>query len=164
MLLMWLGEQITDRGIGNGVSLVITIGILARLPQCRAGCLSDMFSTQGGTREPLHNFWTTRARTVGAAGRRGGRRHRHHPGPAQNPGAIRQPHDRPEDVCQAALLHAPARELFRRHAHHLRPVHPDVPAADLYQSRRLDRVRRPVSLEILHSGARGMFNTVPLPT
>ena len=33
MVLMWLGEQITERGIGNGVSLVITIGILARLPQ-----------------------------------------------------------------------------------------------------------------------------------
>src|SRR6267142_4248736 len=33
MLLMWLGEQITERGIGNGVSLVITIVILARLPQ-----------------------------------------------------------------------------------------------------------------------------------
>lgn len=32
LLLMWLGEQITDRGIGNGVSLVITIGIVARLP------------------------------------------------------------------------------------------------------------------------------------
>lgn len=32
LLLMWLGEQITDRGIGNGVSLVITIGILSRLP------------------------------------------------------------------------------------------------------------------------------------
>ena len=32
MLLMWLGEQITERGIGNGVSLIITIGILARLP------------------------------------------------------------------------------------------------------------------------------------
>ena len=32
LLLMWIGEQITDRGIGNGVSLVITIGILARLP------------------------------------------------------------------------------------------------------------------------------------
>src|ERR1043166_2203100 len=32
LLLMWLGEQITDRGIGNGVSLVITINILARLP------------------------------------------------------------------------------------------------------------------------------------
>ena len=32
ILLMWLGEQITDRGIGNGISLIITIGILARLP------------------------------------------------------------------------------------------------------------------------------------
>src|SRR5258706_12919466 len=42
MLLMWLGEQITDRGIGNGVSLVITIGILARLPQA-AVALRDMF-------------------------------------------------------------------------------------------------------------------------
>ncbi len=42
MLLMWLGEQITDRGIGNGVSLVITIGILARLPQAIIS-LRDMF-------------------------------------------------------------------------------------------------------------------------
>ncbi len=30
---MWLGERITDRGIGNGVSLLITVGIIARLPQ-----------------------------------------------------------------------------------------------------------------------------------
>jgi preprotein translocase subunit SecY len=42
MLLMWLGEQITERGIGNGVSLVITIGILARLPNAFQG-LRDMF-------------------------------------------------------------------------------------------------------------------------
>lgn len=33
LLLMWLGEQVTERGIGNGVSLVITVGILARLPR-----------------------------------------------------------------------------------------------------------------------------------
>jgi len=32
MLLMWLGEQITQRGIGNGVSLLITVGILADVP------------------------------------------------------------------------------------------------------------------------------------
>ncbi len=32
MLLMWLGEQITDRGIGNGISLIITVGIVAELP------------------------------------------------------------------------------------------------------------------------------------
>jgi len=42
ILLMWLGEQITERGIGNGVSLVITIGILARLPQAGIA-LRDMF-------------------------------------------------------------------------------------------------------------------------
>jgi len=42
MLLMWLGEQITERGIGNGVSLVISIGIIARLPQAFQS-LVDMF-------------------------------------------------------------------------------------------------------------------------
>ncbi len=47
MLLMWLGEQITERGIGNGVSLVITIGILARLPQA-AVSLKDMFFPEAG--------------------------------------------------------------------------------------------------------------------
>ncbi|MEY2408912.1 MAG: preprotein translocase subunit SecY [Verrucomicrobiota bacterium] len=43
MVLMWLGEQITERGIGNGISLIISIGILARLP--KAGqALYDMFT------------------------------------------------------------------------------------------------------------------------
>ncbi|TAL69480.1 MAG: preprotein translocase subunit SecY [Bacteroidetes bacterium] len=32
IFMMWLGEQITDRGIGNGISLIIFIGIIARLP------------------------------------------------------------------------------------------------------------------------------------
>lgn len=32
VLLMWIGEQITERGIGNGMSLIITIGILSQLP------------------------------------------------------------------------------------------------------------------------------------
>jgi preprotein translocase subunit SecY len=54
MLLMWLGEQITERGIGNGVSLVITIGILARLPQA-AVALKDMFFPEGGV-EAKFNF------------------------------------------------------------------------------------------------------------
>jgi len=36
MLLMWLGEQITQNGVGNGVSLLITIGILADLPGATA--------------------------------------------------------------------------------------------------------------------------------
>ena len=33
MLLTWMGEQITDKGIGNGVSMIIFAGIVARLPQ-----------------------------------------------------------------------------------------------------------------------------------
>jgi preprotein translocase subunit SecY len=53
MLLMWLGEQITDRGIGNGISLIITIGILARLPQAGQG-LSDMFLSAGSTFNFFH--------------------------------------------------------------------------------------------------------------
>jgi preprotein translocase subunit SecY len=48
MLLMWLGEQITERGIGNGISLVITVGILARLPQAVTG-FKDMFFPAGGS-------------------------------------------------------------------------------------------------------------------
>ena len=36
IFLMWLGEQITDRGIGNGISLIIFIGIIARLPSAVA--------------------------------------------------------------------------------------------------------------------------------
>src|SRR5206468_2923212 len=54
LLLMWLGEQITERGIGNGISLVITIGILARLPAAAQG-LKDMFFPGGGA-EAAFNF------------------------------------------------------------------------------------------------------------
>ena len=42
MFLMWLGEQITSRGIGNGISLIIMAGIVAQLPQA----LAQMF--EGG--------------------------------------------------------------------------------------------------------------------
>lgn len=41
MLLMWLGERMTEYGIGNGVSLIITIGIIAALPQS----LSRIYAT-----------------------------------------------------------------------------------------------------------------------
>jgi preprotein translocase subunit SecY len=39
MFLMWLGEQITSRGIGNGTSLIIFAGIVANLPSAIAGTL-----------------------------------------------------------------------------------------------------------------------------
>ena len=44
MLLMWLGEQITQRGIGNGVSLLITVGILADIPGAAVAHLGICFS------------------------------------------------------------------------------------------------------------------------
>ena len=41
MLLMWLGEQITQRGIGNGISLIIYVGIVTELP----GALGQFFAS-----------------------------------------------------------------------------------------------------------------------
>lgn len=45
MLLLWLGEQITARGIGNGVSLIIFAGIIAAVPSLIGGGLSASAST-----------------------------------------------------------------------------------------------------------------------
>jgi preprotein translocase subunit SecY len=47
LLLMWLGEQITERGIGNGTSLVITIGIVASIPNAVQQTIG-MFKPVGG--------------------------------------------------------------------------------------------------------------------
>jgi hypothetical protein len=44
MFLMWLGEQITERGIGNGISLIITAGIIAGIPRA-VGQLWSLMST-----------------------------------------------------------------------------------------------------------------------
>jgi preprotein translocase subunit SecY len=48
LLLMWLGEQITQRGIGNGVSLLITVGILADIPGAAAATY-QLFAAPVGT-------------------------------------------------------------------------------------------------------------------
>jgi len=50
LFLMWIGEQITSRGIGNGVSLIIMAGIVARLPQAIAQMLEG---SRTGTMNPL---------------------------------------------------------------------------------------------------------------
>lgn len=55
LLLMWLGEQITERGIGNGISLIITIGIVADLPTAGLA-LRDMFFPGEGI-EAQFNFF-----------------------------------------------------------------------------------------------------------
>lgn len=45
---MWLGERITDKGIGNGISLLIMVGIIASLPQAFLQELASRFEQQGG--------------------------------------------------------------------------------------------------------------------
>ena len=47
LLLMWLGEQITQRGIGNGVSLLITVGILADIPGAAVATYQLFFAPVG---------------------------------------------------------------------------------------------------------------------
>jgi len=47
MLLMWLGEQITEGGIGNGISLVITVSIIASMPLALQACV-QMFTPVDG--------------------------------------------------------------------------------------------------------------------
>ena len=48
MFIMWLGERITDKGIGNGISLIIMIGIIARLPFAVAAEFVSRIEQQGG--------------------------------------------------------------------------------------------------------------------
>ena len=47
LFLMWLGDQITERGIGNGISLIITIGIVARLPAALAQAWKTFVPSEG---------------------------------------------------------------------------------------------------------------------
>ncbi len=48
MFIMWLGEKITDKGIGNGISLIIMIGIIAQLPFALFGEFVSRMEEQGG--------------------------------------------------------------------------------------------------------------------
>ena len=51
--IMWLGEQITERGVGNGISLIIFAGIVARLPEAVYGTIMGL---KEGTYKPFEMF------------------------------------------------------------------------------------------------------------
>lgn len=55
MLMMWLGEQITDRGIGNGVSLIITVNIIGSLPMALDSARTMFFP--GANLQPSHSVF-----------------------------------------------------------------------------------------------------------
>jgi preprotein translocase subunit SecY len=48
LFVMWLGEKITDKGIGNGISLIIMVGIIARLPIALQQEVTSRFAGDGG--------------------------------------------------------------------------------------------------------------------
>ena len=49
VLLMWLGELITEQGVGNGISLLIFAGIVSQLPQMLATVIRSLFDTSNGS-------------------------------------------------------------------------------------------------------------------
>ena len=49
VLLMWLGELITEQGIGNGISIVIFAGIISQMPQMAATIISSLTDTSSGS-------------------------------------------------------------------------------------------------------------------
>ncbi|MDR3057033.1 MAG: preprotein translocase subunit SecY [Dysgonomonas sp.] len=48
MFVLWLGERITDKGIGNGISFIILVGIIARLPHALIGEFTSRLSNPAG--------------------------------------------------------------------------------------------------------------------
>lgn len=49
ILLMWLGELITEQGIGNGISLLIFVGIISQLPKTLSTMINSLFDTSNGS-------------------------------------------------------------------------------------------------------------------
>lgn len=49
VLLMWLGELVTEQGIGNGISMLIFAGIISQLPNTMATLISSLFNTDKGS-------------------------------------------------------------------------------------------------------------------
>ena len=116
-LVMWMGELVTERGVGNGMSLLIFAGIAARIP-------SEGNDHPGQPRRPGVHLGL-----CGGAGRphrRGVRR----AGPAPHPGAVRQADGRASNVRRHVDLSAAEGQPGRRHPGHLRVVADLHSAAD----------------------------------
>jgi preprotein translocase subunit SecY len=119
MFLMWLGEQITERGIGNGISLIIFAGIAAGLPArsaARWSSCAPAFSMPRSWRcSSLPGDRRDRASCV--------RRAR----PAQDPGQLREAPGRQQGLRRAELAPAVQAEHGRRDPADLRLVDHPVP-------------------------------------
>ena len=119
--IMWLGEQITERGIGNGISLIIFAGIVAALPVARS-------TTTVAVRPRGRAVALRRCSVIVAVhGRRRRGHHLHRARPAPHPGAVRQARRRPAHVRRPELAPAAQGQHRRRDPADLRLVAPDLP-------------------------------------
>lgn len=127
MVFTWLGEQITERGIGNGVSLIITIGIVSRLPAVGDRTRADGLERPDSGRNELQ----AGAAAAVAGGLLRGDGRDDHAVAGLSPGS--DPDD-PQDGRQAddrrRDLHAAQGQLCERHADHFRRR--DSDAAGVY--------------------------------
>ena len=117
--VMWLGEQITERGIGNGMSLIIFAGIVVGLPSAAILTLDQLRTGQMG---PIRLLILLVLMVV---------RHRRdrvrRARPPAGHRAVRQARRRPADVRRVEHAHPAQGEHRRRHPGHLRLVDPGVP-------------------------------------
>ena len=111
---MWIGELITERGIGNGISFIIFAGIVSRAPSAISAFIA----------QPEHRDLRRLRRR---RGRRGRRDHLHPGRPAPDPDPVRQPRPRPADVLGRSDVPAAAGQPGRRDPDHLRGQHPALP-------------------------------------
>ncbi len=129
--IMWLGEQITERGIGNGISLIIFAGIVVRLPSAlghalRSRSARDQFTLLGALLLIAFVVGLRRLRRVLRA------RPAPHPDPARAARGRTQGDAGRHELLPAAPQHG------GRDSADLRVVDPDVPAHD----RAVHRIRR----------------------
>ena len=141
IFLMWLGEQIDEYGLGNGISLIILAGIVARMPQAivllvqqtNFSATPDADQPIGIGQDPLPDLLVRLRRR---------RLDPDHAGAAPHPDPAGQAHARPAGLRRAAAVPAAPRESRRRDADHLRPVADALPGRALRLAQRAGQRRR----------------------
>ena len=136
--IMWLGEQITERGIGNGMSLLIFTGIVVGLPRGIMDLYEKARDAAWGALTPDRDCHPDRRDD------RRGRVHRLCGAlRAPHPGAVCQAHRRTQDDGRPVHPPSAAGQLRRRDAGHLRQFHPFGAAAvrrhELFRQRQARR-------------------------
>ena len=121
--LMWLGEQITDKGIGNGISILIFAGIVAAIPPGAQQIYQHEFSNAGD--QVFLHIVKLVIILVGDSADRGGC-HLHPAGRSPDSRPIRQARRRTSDVRRTVDPHPAEGECRRRDSGDFRPFAADL--------------------------------------